>query len=130
MATEALDREIRHAEQALYRTQIAGDVEAIRPWLADDLVYIHSTGVAETREAYLKGVVDRLYEYGTIASRDTRIRALGDAVFMDGIVEMTVAARGAPKQPIALLFCLLWVRQGGTWRLAFRQATRLGATTG
>ncbi len=128
MTAGPLDREIRAAEAALYRAQIAGDVAAIRPLLADDLVYIHSTGVAETRDAYLKGVVDRLYEYGAITSRDARLRALGEAAFLDGIVDMTVSAHGAPKQPIALLFCLLWVKQGGAWRLAFRQATPLGTT--
>ncbi len=127
MSASPLDREIAAAEAALYRAQIAGDVGVIRPFLADDLIYIHSTGVAETREAYLKGVADRLYEYGTIASRDTRLRRFGDAAFLEGIVDMTVSARGAPKQPIALLFCLLWVRHGSVWRLAFRQATRLTA---
>ncbi len=124
--TAAVEAEIRRAEQALYRAQVASDVAAIRPLLADDLVYIHSTGVAETKAAYLQAVADRLYEYGTIANRSARTQVLGDAVFVDGIVDMTVAARGAAKQPIALLFSLLWVRADGTWRLRFRQATRLG----
>jgi hypothetical protein len=124
-APDALRREIVEAEQALYRTQIAGRVEAIRPFLARDLVYIHSTGVAESRDEYLAGVSDRLYEYGAIASREVRIQAFGEAVVMNGIVDMTVSARGASKQMIHLLFCLVWVRENGAWRLNFRQATRV-----
>jgi|SRR5579872_2251915 len=119
--------QIRILEQTLYRAQIAGRVAALRPLLAMDLVYIHSTGVAETRDAYLAGVADRLYEYGAIASRQRRIRAFGDHVMLSGIVDMTVGAKAAPKQLIHLLFCLVWRNERGAWRLSYRQATRIPA---
>jgi len=51
----SLRREILEAERALYRAQIAGNVDDLRPMLGANLVYIHSTGVAESREAYLDG---------------------------------------------------------------------------
>jgi hypothetical protein len=69
---------VRAAERALYDAQIAGDVAALRALLADDLVYIHSTGVAETRDEYLAGVTARLYEYGTIESRAARLHVHRD----------------------------------------------------
>jgi hypothetical protein len=37
---------------------------------------------------------------------------------------MTVSAHGAAKTLIHLLFCLVWTREEGSWRLDFRQATR------
>jgi len=117
--------EILRAELDLYKAQIAGDVARLRPLLARDLAYLHSTGVAETREEYLAGVADRLYEYGAIASRDTRLQIFDRAAVMNGVVDMTVSAKGAPKQLIHLLFCLVWIREEGQWRLNFRQATRI-----
>jgi ketosteroid isomerase-like protein len=113
------------AERALYRAQIASDVEALRPMLAADLVYIHSTGVAESRDEYLAGVADRLYEYGEIGSRDTRLTIAGETAVQTGIVDMTVGAHGSALNLIHLLFCLVWKREDGRWRLAFRQATRI-----
>jgi ketosteroid isomerase-like protein len=124
-ATSADADAVRAAERALYDAQIAGDVTALRPMLADDLVYIHSTGVAETRDEYLAGVTARLYEYGTIESRVARLRVHGDAALQTGVVDMTVAAHGASKTMIHLLFCLVWSRQSGHWRLSYRQATRM-----
>ena len=118
---DALERQ----EAALYRAQIAGDDAALGPLLGADLRYVHSTGVAETREEYLQGVVDRLYEYGTIATRQRTARMSGDLAVVTGIVDMTVSARGAPKVPIRLLFSLVWTLEGGAWRLAYRQATRI-----
>jgi hypothetical protein len=117
--------EILEAERALYRAQVAGSVDEIRPMLGANLVYIHSTGIAETRDQYLAGVADRLYEYGEIASRDSRVQVFGDAAMINGVVDMTVGARGAAKVLIHLLFCLVWIREDGAWRLDFRQATRV-----
>jgi hypothetical protein len=125
----AVRRQILDCERALYRAQIAGDVNAIGPMLGANLVYIHSTGVAETKAQYLAGVADALYEYGVIDSRDTRLRIFGDAAVMNGVVDMTVSAHGAVKELIHLLFCLVWIREGVIWRLDFRQATRIPGET-
>ena len=118
-------RDLLDGERALYRAQVAGDAAAIAPMLDADLVYIHSTGVAESKVQYLAGVEERLYEYGMIASRGTRLHIFDQVGIIDGIVDMTVSAHGAPKELIHLLFCLIWVRRDGAWRLAFRQATRM-----
>ena len=120
-----LRRELLDAERALYRAQVAGDAGAIAPMLDADLVYIHSTGVAESKVQYLAGIEDRLYEYGMIASRGTRLHVFEQVAIIDGIVDMTVSAHGAAKELIHLLFCLIWARRDGVWRLAFRQATRM-----
>ncbi len=76
-------------------------------------------------DGYLAGVTDRLYEYGTIDTRDRRVQVFDQVAIVTGIVDMTVSAQGAPKQLIHLLFSLIWGREDGTWRLTFRQATRI-----
>jgi ketosteroid isomerase-like protein len=122
----ALRQQVMESESALYRAQIAGSIDEIEPFLSADLVYVHSTGVAESKEEYLAGVADGRYEYGMIESReDTRLQVFADVAIMNGIVDMTVSAHGATKQFIHLLFCLVWVRQGDAWQLDFRQATRI-----
>jgi hypothetical protein len=124
-ATPQLAAQIAALEQRLYRAQVAASVADIEPMLSADLRYLHSTGVAETRGQYLKGVVDRLYEYGEITSRKVRLNVSEDLAIQDGIVDMTVSAKGAPKTLIHLLFCLVWRREGAHWKLLYRQATRI-----
>ena len=118
-------RELIEAERSLYRAMIGRDRAALERILAADLVYIHSTAVAESRIEYLAGVANGLYEYGTIVSRDIRWLVRGDIAVMNGIVDMTVGSHGAAKQLIHLLFCLVWAKHDGAWRLHFRQATRI-----
>jgi ketosteroid isomerase-like protein len=117
--------DIAAAEQALYRAMIAQDLAALDAILADDSVYIHSTAVAESKQGYLDGVRDGLYEYGAIDSDEVSVRYYGDVAIQMGTVRMTVSARGQPKTPIALLFTLVWKREVPGWRLWQRQATRL-----
>ncbi|MFN0302610.1 MAG: nuclear transport factor 2 family protein [Burkholderiales bacterium] len=120
-----LREQVLEAGRVLYRAQVAEDAVLLAPLLDDGLVYIHSTGVAESKSEYLAGVVDRLYEYGWIASRDTRLQVFGDAAILNGTVAMTVSAKGAPKQLTHLLFCVIWTRKNGAWLLNLRQATRI-----
>ena len=115
------------AEQALYRAMIAQDFAALDALLADDVVYIHSTAVAEDKAGYLAGVRDGLYDYGAIESSQVTVLASGDVAIQTGIVVMSVAARGAVKAPITLLFTLVWKHEQQGWRLWQRQATRVAS---
>jgi len=54
--------ELAAAEQALYRAMIAQDIGALDTMLADDVVYIHSTAVAETKDGYFAGIRAGVYE--------------------------------------------------------------------
>ena len=117
--------EVAAAEKALYRAMLAKDFEALRELLCDDLVYIHSTAVSETKEAYLEGIHAGLYDYGAIETRRADIWVRGDVAVTTGIVDMSVGERGAPKDRLGLLFTLVWRREGSGWRLALRQATRM-----
>jgi ketosteroid isomerase-like protein len=119
--------EVRAAEQALYRAMIAQDFAALRGLLADDLVYVHSTAVAETKDGYLAGVANGLYDYATIASREVTTRVDGNTAVQTGTVAMLVGARGQPKELTQLLFTLVWRREAEGWRLTVRQATRIPA---
>jgi ketosteroid isomerase-like protein len=117
--------DIAAAEQALYRAMSARDFAALDALLADDVVYIHSTAVAEDKRGYLAGVRNGLYDYGSIASSDVTTRTCDHVAIQTGIVTMSVAARGEAKARTTLLFTLVWKREPQGWRLWQRQATRV-----
>jgi hypothetical protein len=116
---------ITQREAELYRAMLAFDYVALDGLLSDEVRYIHSTGVVETKAEYFAGLRQGLYEYGdiTIASAETR---LFDGVAMTtGVMEMLVGAKGSAKGTIRLQHVLIWRREAGTWRLLLRQATRI-----
>ena len=125
MTHEESVKEVLRAEQDLYRAMVADDRAALRRILAPDVVYVHSTAVAESRDEYLAGIADGLYEYETVTSRDTRVRIHGEVALVDGICDMRVGAKGGPAVLIHLLFVLAWARDGGQWQLVHRHAVRM-----
>jgi len=117
--------DVRLAERALYDAMVARDFVAFERLLASDLVYVHSTAVAENRAQYLAGVAGGLYEYESIESRNVRLRGDGSTVLQDGICDMRVGAAGKPAAVIHLLFVLVWRKSPSGWQLLHRHATRM-----
>lgn len=125
MATAAEEDQIHAVEAALYRAMIAKDFAALDKILVDDVCYIHSPGFAENKAAYFAGMKKGLYDYETIASRNLTVKVIGDTAVTHGIVDMRVSETSKPRNLLHLLFTLVWVREGGAWRLFLRQATRM-----
>ena len=119
-------KEVLRAEQDLYRAMVAHDRTALRQMLAPDVVYVHSTAVAESRDEYLAGVAAGLYEYESVTSRGTACRG-STARPRSSTASATCgsARRAAAATLIHLLFVLVWVRSGGAWRLVHRHAVRI-----
>jgi len=120
-----IDDAIVEAELSLYRAMIAQDFDALRGLLADDLVYIHSTAVSESKQAYLDGVAAGLYDYGSIRTVEARNWRDGSTVVRTGLTNMVVGERGKPKDDTNLLCTTVWRREPAGWRLVLRQATRV-----
>ena len=125
MTDDATAQQVLRAEAALYQAMIAKDFTALKDILAPDLVYVHSTAVAESKQEYLAGVAKGWYEYERIATRHARVRVYGEVALVDGICDMRVGVAGQPKDLIHLRFVLVWVHDHGAWRLGHRHATRL-----
>ena len=111
-------QEIAALEHTLYRAMIERDFQTLRSLLADDLWYVHSTGVAESKAEYLAALANGRYDYERIASRDVTIQVHGEIAVATGEVQMSVSAVGEPKALVQLLFTLLWVKQGGAMAAA------------
>lgn len=128
MTVDPTVKQVQQAERALYAAMIAKDYGAFEAILSPDLVYVHSTAVAESKEEYLAGVARGWYDYESIVTRDATVRVHGNVALIDGICSMRVGTTGQPREAIQLLFVLVWIRDGATWRLEHRHATRIPAT--
>jgi hypothetical protein len=116
---------IANREAELYKAMLEFDYAALDRLLSDEVRYIHSTGVVETKADYFAGMRAGLYEYGDIRITSNETRVLGPAAMTTGVMEMLVGAKGSAKGTIRLQHVLIWRLESGTWRLLLRQATRL-----
>ena len=127
MANDRDVEEVLRAEQDLYRAMVARDRTALLEMLAPDVVYVHSTAVAESRDEYLAGVAAGLYEYESVSSRGVRVRIHGETAFVDGICDMRVGAKEVLRRSSTCCSCSRGCVAGarGAWCIGTRSHSRL-----
>ncbi len=116
---------IEDAVRDLYRAMLAHDLGALDALLADDVVYVHSTGLAETKAEFLDGVRAGLYEYERIQPVSERIMHADDLAVAYTVIDFQGGRRGQVHPPVKLITTLVWVRRDNAWRMTVRQATRI-----
>jgi ketosteroid isomerase-like protein len=116
---------IEDAVADLHRAMLADDMEALNALLADEVVYVHSGGAAEDKQAYLDAVRDRYWEYKRLRPESQRIVTSGDLAMVLAVLDFEGGKRGEIHKPLRLFTTLVWMRQQGTWRLISRQGTKL-----
>lgn len=119
--------DIGQLERRLYDAMIRDDRAELADLIAEDATYVHSNGVEETKEEYLRAVQEGAYEYDRIEAANVRVHVGGNVAVATGNVVMSVGRRGEPKSEVPLLSTLIWIVEDGRWRLLRRHATRLPA---
>src|SRR5687768_8696611 len=91
-------QDVRRLEDERYQAMLAGDADALERLLDPELVYTHSSGVADTRQSYIEGVRSKLWEYQDISRTDETIVVRGDAALVFNRLRIRINVRGAPRQ--------------------------------
>lgn len=111
------------AEAARYHAQTVCDFEALERMLGDDLVYYHSSSVADTKQSYLDAMRSGTVRYRTMSRGEARVRIFGHVAIITGNAKFEVTSRGEEKT-LDLLFHSIWVKRSGALQFISWQATR------
>lgn len=108
--------EVLEAQRQKFAAQAGSDPEALRPLLADDLIYAHASGKVDDKESLLASVAQR--GYLGIERKQTAVRIFGDVAVITGIVDMHIHA----SLRFDAQFTDVWVR-GEHWKNVAWQST-------
>ena len=104
---------------------VAGDLAGIGAAMSDDLTWTHSNANVETKAEFLEAIRSGKYRYKSMTFDDRRVRLHGDATaIVSGTCRVQVTASGRDID-IRLRFTELFVKQGGAWKMALWQSTRV-----
>lgn len=118
------DAAIVQAENAWAKAVIARDLAALEKIYTPELIYAHSTGNVETLRMYLGRLKEGKQRYDDIRFEKQLIRAYGDSAVSHNIVRMMGKNDSGPFND-HLMMIHFWVRQGGAWKLAAHQTTKI-----
>ncbi len=115
---------LERLEQRLYEGLGTSNADILGEVFSDDVVYMHSQGVAESKEDNLTGQRDGLFLHGKVVRRNGGTVVYGGMAVTSGLIDMIDLAHG-PAYTLHLEQTLVWGNEQGTWRLLVRMATRV-----
>ncbi len=101
---------------------IDDDFATLEAILADDLTYGHSSGVVDTKAAYLETLRSGKTKYLTFDRAPSVVRVYGDTAIITGTATLSLRGQAAP---FTLRYTLAYVMREGQWRMVAWQSTRL-----
>jgi|HubBroStandDraft_5_1064220.scaffolds.fasta_scaffold606714_1 hypothetical protein len=98
------------AEDARYAAQTKSDFDALERLYGDDLVYVHSSAVTDSKSSYIDRQRSGLH-YRVMRPSDVKIRVFGCLAIITGRGDYEVTQNGQDSSP-HLLFTSIWAKRG------------------
>lgn len=125
LAEDVSPATLREVADRFDRAQIAQDRATMEAMTADDLVFVGSNGVRQTRAEFIAGWMDPDTHYEPIDIQDRYFLPLGaDTGVVGGDVVVRGTSGGTPFA-VRIRFADTFRRIGGAWRAVHIQATRV-----
>ena len=113
------------AEDARFAAIIGGNGTELGQWLADDLQYVHSTGVVADREQFVTSIASGEFRYHAITPLERQVVMLGSRSALVRGRARVQAEIGGAKLDLLIRYLCVYTRSGGRWRLRSWQSLRL-----
>ena len=117
-----VEREVLQADAARVKALVENDVDALEQLLADDLTYVHSNGMLDTKESYIGGLRSGHSRYLTMDMSDVEVRSFGDSALINAKfnARVKVGDREVNPQPRVLI---AYAKRDGRWQMVAWQST-------
>jgi ketosteroid isomerase-like protein len=118
------EQQVLQAEKDRFAAMVKGDRAALEKLLADDLTYIHSTALLETKEQFIKSVTSGTIDYVSIvpSEADAKVRVNGNTAIVTGLAAVNVIDKGNDRK-IRIRYTTAYTNRGGVWLLQAWQST-------
>jgi ketosteroid isomerase-like protein len=123
VTTAAYER-ARALEDARQQAMLNADIAALDALLEDDVAYVHSNGVEDTKARYLESLTSGANVYLALSLEDVRVRAASaDVLVITGLMIASIR-KSAGDIAVRSRYTAVWVRRDVQWRLALFQGTK------
>ncbi|HTS52738.1 MAG TPA: nuclear transport factor 2 family protein [Burkholderiales bacterium] len=112
------------AEDARFAAQMAGDAGAMQRLFGDDLVYIHSSTLEDTKASFIESIRSGNVKYRSMKRGDVKVRTYGCIAIVTGSANFEVTARGQ-ELSLHLLYHAVWAKRPAGVQFVSWQATRV-----
>lgn len=120
--------QVRAVDGRRTAAMVAGDLATLDELIADDCRYVHSTGVSDTKAAYLASIASGSLAYTWIRTADHVVIPAGDAVLVQHEMRAELVLEGE-RRPYRSRAVAVWRAGDEGHRLVYFQATGMPLVT-
>lgn len=99
------------------------DAEGLRSLMADDYYLMHMTGVRQSAETFLEGLLDGTFNYYSADHDTIDVKVTGDTAVMTGKSRVLAAVYGGGKNFWHLRGDFTLRKEKGTWKFTSSKAS-------
>jgi hypothetical protein len=111
------------AEDARFKAQMSGDGVAMGRLFGDDLVYIHSSTVQDTKKSFIESITSGNVKYRTMSRGESKVRTYGCVAIVSGAAKFEVTVKGEDRT-LDLLYHAVWAKRAAGVQFISWQATK------
>ncbi|MBQ1343633.1 MAG: nuclear transport factor 2 family protein [Firmicutes bacterium] len=108
---------IRELYREYWRRMIAKDAEGLRELMADDYALRHMTGARQSREEFLRGLENGVFNYYSAEHDSIEVTVSGDSAVMTGKSRVLAAVYGGGKHWWKLRGDFTLRKENDRWKL-------------
>ena len=120
----AVADEVKAAENEWLTGITKNDFRKLEQVLADDLMYLHSTGVMDSKASYVKSLQTGKQKYVSGKINDLKIRVYGQTAVLNGDANFEFVTDGKPGKA-HLKYTHVFVKGGKGWQLVSHQSLKV-----
>jgi ketosteroid isomerase-like protein len=120
----AVADEVKAAENAWLTGITKNDFRKLETVLADDLVYLHSTGVMDSKASYVASLQSGKQKYSSGKINDMKVRVYGTTAVINGDANFEFVTDGKPGKA-HLKYTHVFVKGGKGWQLVSHQSLKV-----
>lgn len=128
LATCALaggEDEVKKAEQDWAAGITKNDFALLGKVLADDLHYLHSTGLVETKAGYIESMRSGKQKYKSLQYGNMKVRVYGTAAVVNADAQVEFVTDGKPGKAHLAITHVFAKNKAGQWQLVSHQSLKL-----
>ena len=117
------EQQISSLYERMYTAMIAKDEAVLREVHAEDFVLVHMTGMHQTREQYIRAIMDGTLNYYSAETEDLQISVNGDEATLRGRSRVNAAVFGGGRHTWRLELLFRLRKERGVWRFTCSEAS-------
>jgi hypothetical protein len=124
VAPSADAKAVLDTEKQRFAAQVSKNYEVLDKVLANDMVYVHSSGSTDTKQSYVQSMRDGKLTYESIDMQETNVRVYGNTAVVNGTCTIKAVSSGQPVNN-HIRYTSVYVRNKTQWQMVAWQSLKI-----